>query len=153
MLQEFDAAFGATPLPAQRVETAVPRTPSGFPPLDLPAGRGRRVGELVGRNIAQADVTLRGLGERIHELWDYVRAETKDAFESARAEHARNRPSRPVVAPNAPPRRRGFFARLVMAPFRLVGWVFTNLVTVVVTLLVAAALIGLTEIVLVNVIE
>jgi tRNA A-37 threonylcarbamoyl transferase component Bud32 len=158
MLQAFEALAAGEGLPAS--PAAAPdgaRPPSGtaWPAM---AGTGRKLGETLGRNVAQADMTLRGVGQRIHELWQNVCCETKSAVESARNEYARHRPA-PVVAPVgpaspvAPPRRRGFVGRVVTTPFRLVGWIFSNLLTVIATLVVAGALIGLTEIVLVSIIE
>ena len=68
---------------------------------------------------------------------------------AAKAEYDRARRTKaPTPGYPAPPRRRGFVRRVLRAPFRVVRWVFSNLLTVVATLLIAGALIGLVEVVL-----
>jgi hypothetical protein len=150
MAQAFDAQTGADPR-AAATTSVTPAALVGPPPPRPLSGQGHRIGEVLGRNVAQADATLRGVGQRIHELWGYVCNETKTAVTTARAEYTRNRPERPagpVGAPYIPPKRRGFIGRIVGAPFRMVGWLFSNLLTVVATLVVAGVLIGIAEIVL-----
>jgi serine/threonine protein kinase len=153
MLQAFDALMGVARTPGVPAATAASSTVRTQPPPIQPLasapsrGHGERLGEALGRHLAHVDTTLRGVGEKIHELWDDVRTGARDA----KAGFERTRPrttAGPVGLPFAPPRRRGFFGRVLTAPFRLVGWVFSNVLTVVATLLIAGALIGLSEIIL-----
>jgi hypothetical protein len=123
-------------------------------PTPLPLTPARSLGQAVGHHVAHADATLRGVGQKIHELWGYVRNETKAAVDTAKAEYSKRRTTPGVPGDAfAPPRRRSVVARVLGAPFRFVGWVFSNIVTVLVTLLVTGILIALAEIALEAAIE
>jgi serine/threonine protein kinase len=156
MLQAFDALMGVTPgLDGVAAHTSTTmRVPPAAPPPPSAPGRvhGEKIGEAFGRHLSHLDTTLRGVGEKIHELWGDV----ANGARGARAGFHRTRPRTtpgPVGLPYAPPHRRGPIGRLLAAPFRLIGWIFSNLLTVVVTLAITGALIALAEVVLENVIE
>jgi serine/threonine protein kinase len=154
MLQAFDALMGVAPMGDGSAPTPPPARQTPLPPRTAPGARphAERLGEAIGRHLSHVDTTLRGVGERIHELWTDVANGARDA----KAGFARARPrtsAGPVGVPYAPPRRRGFVGRLFTAPFRAVGWIFSNVLTVVATLLIAGALIGLVEVVLSNTIK
>ncbi len=146
-------------------EASIGQSNSGsvaIPPPILPAamsngasaGLGQRVGQVVGRGAAQAGATVATVGQRIQDLWDVVRTETSEAVTTARNAYQRNRPMTPPPGfPSRPtpppvPRRRGFFLTVFGAPFRLVRWVFSNLITVVLTCAIAGVLIGLVDVAL-----
>jgi serine/threonine-protein kinase len=149
MLQAFDAATGGAPQPGD--PHAAPRPAPLVPPPVRPDPRPQRLGEAIGRGVAHADATLRNVGQRVHELWDYVCSETRTAIDHAKVEMEKNHRQRapgPMGPPYVPPRRRSLIARVVMAPFRFVGWIFSNILTVIVTLVVAGLAVGLVEVVL-----
>jgi hypothetical protein len=144
MLAGFDAAVCAS--------TAGATPPSPGPAPVFAAGEagpvllGRRVGEAVGRGVVAAEATLDKVRTGVQEILHQLKSETSTAVGAARAAYQRAKPAGETPPPL--PRRRGFVARLFFAPFRFVGWVFRNLLSVVVTLLVAGVLMGLVYVVL-----
>ena len=137
--QAFDALTG------RRAGAPAPRRPS---PADVrcrrsgraehaPAPR-RHVGDdgrpprraaPTRRSAASATEDPRALGLRRRDGGRGTRRPNIEAHGGARRRRRRR--------PSAPPRRRGLVGRVVRAPFRVVGWVFSNLLTVVATLFIA----------------
>ena len=147
MLRGFDACAGgpAVAAPGPRPSEAV----AGPPPAPSSAAAagahlGRKVGEVVGRG---AGATYEQVRTGVHEILQHLREGTSDAISAGKEAYqkARTFDGRAAVPPPFP-RRRGWFVRLLGAPFRLIGWIFRNLLSVVAVLAVLALCLGAAEI-------
>jgi hypothetical protein len=150
MLRGFDVCVGG---PSAAASAAAPRVPGGVaapptpPPSSAAAGAGavigRKVGEAVGRG---AGATYEQVRTGVQEILQHLRDGTTDALVAGKAAYqkARVADARTAVPPPFP-RRRGWFFRLVTAPFRLIGWIFRNLLSVLAVLAVLALCIGAAE--------
>ena len=113
MLQAFEALLGVAPRAGAPAADGVsstmrPAPPPIQPPSSNPHRRhAERLGEALGRHVSHVDTTLRGVGERIHELWAYVCASGASRREGRLRAHppADDRgPGRRPVRAAAPPR-------------------------------------------------
>jgi hypothetical protein len=148
MLSAFDAAFvGGRPAAGADSGAAAP------PPetrADEARGVGRAAGEAIGKGAVAAEAAFERVRTGVREILEHIRVETNGAVASARDAYAEAKSNGERRAPTPPPlpRRRGPLFRFLTFPFRLVGSLFRNVASVLLTLLVLAACIGLTEVVL-----
>jgi hypothetical protein len=78
----------------------------------------------------------------VQEILQHLRDGTTGAIAAGKEAYQKAR----VVAPPPFPRRRGWFVRLLTSPFRLIGWVFRNLLSVLAVLAILGLCIGAAEI-------